>query len=486
MDLLVRGGTVVTASGSRRADVAVEHGRIAAIEPDLGRLARVGARGRRCHRAADPAGRRRRTHPHARGDRRRARSLLPGFGGGRVRRDDHLPVVQQPRAPGSSAAAERSLLTGLREWRASTDADSAIDYGLSLVVSGRMDDPLAELPADDRRRRADLARRSWSSTSGSTIDALFEAMRVMGSRGGMLQVHCEDPVLLEAAVSDALWRGDVLPRYHATTRPSYVEAVATARASAFARMAERPVHVVHLSSAAALRRGSRRARGGRSPGHGRDLPALPRPDRRVLRRPRSGLVRAVRHLATAPVARRSRRPVGRPGRRLARPGRHGPRPRPPRDREGRGRPGRPVQPDQQRRARHRDAPDDPLLARASRAAGLTLERMVDLLVDDAGAPVRARVARAPSRSVATATSSSSTRPRAGRSAPRTCTTRATTPRTRASRSRGAVRDVFVRGRGRHPGRGVRRDARRRPVRRARPDSAADAFRVSGSRAATPY
>ncbi len=28
--------------------------------------------------------------------------------------------------------------------------------------------------------------------------ALFDAMRVMGERGGMLQVHCEDPVLLDA------------------------------------------------------------------------------------------------------------------------------------------------------------------------------------------------------------------------------------------------------------------------------------------------
>jgi dihydropyrimidinase len=82
---------------------------------------------------------------------------------------------------------------------------------------------------------------------------LFDAMRVMGRHGGMLQVHCEDPVLLDAAVDDALQRGDVLPRYHATTRPSYVEAVATARALAFARMAGAPVHVVHLSSADALR-----------------------------------------------------------------------------------------------------------------------------------------------------------------------------------------------------------------------------------------
>ena len=82
--------------------------------------------------------------------------------------------------------------------------------------------------------------------------ALFDAMRLMGERGGMLQVHCEDPVLLDSAVAASLQRGDVLPRYHATSRPPYVEAVATARALAFARATDSPVHVVHLSSAAAL------------------------------------------------------------------------------------------------------------------------------------------------------------------------------------------------------------------------------------------
>src|SRR5215210_2077102 len=35
-DLVVRGGTVVTATGSRRADVAVRGGRIEAVERDLG------------------------------------------------------------------------------------------------------------------------------------------------------------------------------------------------------------------------------------------------------------------------------------------------------------------------------------------------------------------------------------------------------------------------------------------------------------------
>ena len=43
------------------------------------------------------------------------------------------------------------------------------------------------------------------------------------------------------------------PRYHATTRSTEAEAVATHRAMAFARAADAPVHVVHLSCAAAMR-----------------------------------------------------------------------------------------------------------------------------------------------------------------------------------------------------------------------------------------
>ncbi len=152
---------------------------------------------------------------------------------------------------GSSPAAERSLRTGLTEWLAATDGDSAIDYGLSLAVSGHADDPLAELPATIEAGVAtSKAFMVFDFRLGD--QALFDAMRVMGERSGMLQVHCEDPVLLDAGVAAALQRGDTLPRYHATSRPPYVEAVATARALAFARATDSPVHVVHLSSAAAL------------------------------------------------------------------------------------------------------------------------------------------------------------------------------------------------------------------------------------------
>ena len=41
--------------------------------------------------------------------------------------------------------------------------------------------------------------------------------------------------LIDAAIAAALQRGDMAARYHATTRPTWAEGVATARAIAFAR-----------------------------------------------------------------------------------------------------------------------------------------------------------------------------------------------------------------------------------------------------------
>jgi dihydropyrimidinase len=81
---------------------------------------------------------------------------------------------------------------------------------------------------------------------------LLRALSVAGERGGMLEVHCENRTILETLTARHLAAGEVEPRYHASSRPPYVEAEATERAIALARAADAPVYVVHLSSAAAL------------------------------------------------------------------------------------------------------------------------------------------------------------------------------------------------------------------------------------------
>ena len=47
---------------------------------------------------------------------------------------------------GISDEGSRSLLAGRREFQARTEGESVVDYGLSAVITGQQDDPVAELP----------------------------------------------------------------------------------------------------------------------------------------------------------------------------------------------------------------------------------------------------------------------------------------------------------------------------------------------------
>ncbi|HET7026790.1 MAG TPA: dihydropyrimidinase [Candidatus Limnocylindrales bacterium] len=249
-DLVVHGGTVVTAEGSRRADVAVTGGRIEAVHVDLDGLAAnarevVDASGLLVLPGCVDVHTHARVATDAEPDRFFQDSVAAAFGGTTT-----FLAFNNP-GTGSSDAAQRSVMAGIREFRRVTASDAAIDFALSPAILGGMDDAVAELHA-----MVDAGvptAKAFMVFDFRLPDArLYEAMRVLGEAGGMLEVHCEDPVLVDAAVASALQRGNTLPRYHAETRSTDAEAVATQRAMAFARQADAPVHVVHLSSAAAL------------------------------------------------------------------------------------------------------------------------------------------------------------------------------------------------------------------------------------------
>jgi dihydropyrimidinase len=249
-DLLIRGGTVVTAERSFRANIAVRGGVIEAVEPDLAGLAAaadevIDATGLLVLPGVVDVHTHTRVATDAEPDRFFRDSVAAAFGGTTT-----FLAFNNP-GTGSSAAAHRSILAGIDEFRRVTANDAAVDFALSPTILGGMDDPIAELPSMvDAGVPTAKAFMIFDFRLGDR--AIFDAMRVLGERGGMLEVHCEDPVLIDAAVDAALRRGDVSPRYHAATRSPEAEAVATHRAVAFARAADAPVYVVHLSCAAAL------------------------------------------------------------------------------------------------------------------------------------------------------------------------------------------------------------------------------------------
>ena len=247
-DLVVRGGTVVTAERSFEADVAVTDGRISAIGPNLpaetatevvdatGQLVLPGC--------VD-------VHTHTRlptdeePDRFFQDSVAAAFGGTTT-----FLAFNNP-GTGISDQGSRSLMAGLREFQARTQGESAVNFALGAVITGHQDDPIAELP-ELIAAGVPTAKAFMVYDFRLTDERLFAALQVMGRHGGMLQVHCENATVIDALVAEALAHGNVGCRHHALTRPTYAEAEATHRAIALARAADASVYIVHLSCADAL------------------------------------------------------------------------------------------------------------------------------------------------------------------------------------------------------------------------------------------
>ena len=260
------------------------------------------------------------------------------------------------------------------------------------------------------RRASRPRRRSWCSTSGCPTARLFEALRRRSwpataacSRSTARTRSCSMPPSPTASSAVTYHHATTLLRDHRTSRRWRPRALSPSRATGLGA----PVHVVDLSLGAAALDEVRRAKAAGVRATAESCPNYLDLHRRELRRPRSRRRARVRHRAAAPRLRRPRSAVGGPCRWLARPGRHGPRPRPGRRREGRCRPRRAVQRDEQRCTRDRDPARGPVL-RGVATRRITVERMVDLHGHDAGPSVRDGDQKAPSRWAGTPTSCCST------------------------------------------------------------------------------
>ncbi|HET9417672.1 MAG TPA: dihydropyrimidinase [Candidatus Limnocylindria bacterium] len=246
-DLVVTGGTVVRASGSERADVAILGGRIEAIGPG------IVSKGVPTLDATDmlvlPGAVDVHTHvrlPDRRHPRRFTDDLAAAAAGGTT-------TVLSFNNPGTgiSQRGARSLLAGLDEFLERTEGKAPIDYGLCSVVTGQQRHALDELP--ELIGRGVPTFKAFMVYDFAIADAaLPRLLRTAKDHGGMLQLHCEDPSIIDPLVADALARGDIGPRHHALTRPPDAETAATRRAIQLAREAEAPLYIVHLSCEGAL------------------------------------------------------------------------------------------------------------------------------------------------------------------------------------------------------------------------------------------
>ena len=239
-DLVIRGGTVVTAADTVRADVGIRDGRIIAVADRLAGSARVidaagllvmpGGIDSHVH-LAQPSGD---GIVMADGFESGTRAAIAG-GNTTV-----LPFALQPRGAG--------LRASVTEYHKAADGKAHCDYGFHLIISDPSPSVLGqELPA--------LVEDGYTSFKVfMTYDdlvlndrQLLEVFDCARGCGALVMVHCEGYDAIRYMTEKLEAAGKRAPYYHAVSRPSSVEREATHRAISHAELVDVPIMVVHVS-----------------------------------------------------------------------------------------------------------------------------------------------------------------------------------------------------------------------------------------------
>jgi dihydropyrimidinase len=244
-DLVIRGGTVVTASDSARCDVGIRGGKITALAERIsdgertidatGRLVLPGGIDAHCHldqpRAAGLA-----SGGAVMADDFQSGSLSAAFGGTTT----IIPFAVQHRG--------QSLREAVADYHRRAAGKAYIDYAFHLVVS----DPTAtvlgqELPAlvegGCTSLKVYMTYEAMRLSDGQILEVLAAARRL----GALVMVHAENFECLTWLTERLEAAGKTEPRYHAASRPQPIEREATHRAITLSEIAETPILIVHVS-----------------------------------------------------------------------------------------------------------------------------------------------------------------------------------------------------------------------------------------------
>jgi dihydropyrimidinase len=244
-DLVVRGGTVVTASQVMQCDIGVRDGMVAALAADLpagtreidatGRLVLPGGVESHCH-------------------------IEQSSSLGIMTSDDFYSGTVSAAFGGNTtimsfAAQHRgmSLLDVVEDYEARASTKAVIDYSYHPIIS----DPTPELLAEQLPR---LIRRGLTSFKiYTTYDLLklddfqtLDIMSVARREGALMMVHAENSDVIRWMTDRLLAGGHVAPRYHGISHPRMAEGEATARVINLSELIDVPVLFVHVSSRQAL------------------------------------------------------------------------------------------------------------------------------------------------------------------------------------------------------------------------------------------
>ena len=250
MRTLIKGGTVVTATGSSATDVLVDGETVAALlDP-----AHTGALAGAVDQTIDAAG----------------RYVMPGgidvhthlempFGGTHSA-DDFETGTRAAAWGGTTSLIDfavqprgASLRETLDTWHAKAQGKAGIDYGFHMIISDVNEQTLKEMDALVGEGVTSFKMfMAYPGVFYATDGEILQAMQRAAASGAMIMMHAENGIAIDVLVAQALAAGHGDPGWHGRTRPPELEGEATSRAIRLAQVTGAPLYIVHLSAQQAL------------------------------------------------------------------------------------------------------------------------------------------------------------------------------------------------------------------------------------------
>jgi dihydropyrimidinase len=244
-DVVIRNGTIATASDIMQCDVGIKDGKVVALARNL-------ARGK--------------TDIDATG-----KLVLPGGVDSHCHLDQPMPdglEMADDFASGTISAAcggtttvipfaaqakGQSLRTAVEDYHRRAEGKAVIDYAFHMIIS----DPTEHVLKEELPR---LIREGYTSFKiYMTYDdmklndrQILDLLAVARREGAMVMIHAENSDCIAWLTEQLEAAGLTAPKYHAASRPMLVEREATHRAIALSELVDVPILIVHVSGKEAI------------------------------------------------------------------------------------------------------------------------------------------------------------------------------------------------------------------------------------------
>lgn len=242
MELLIKGGTVVTATESFPADVAVDGGKIVAIGRDLAVNAEkvVDATGKLVLPGALDA------HTH----------MAMPFGG-TVSADSYLAGTRAAVCGGVTTIFDypvqhkgETILGLIGSKKEVLEKEACCDYAFHCCITDLNGGEIL----DEMEQAVEEGITSFKcflvyKKEGMMVDDGMLARLLLRAKelGAMINVHAENPDLIDLRTEQYLKEGKTSAWYHYMSRPEFVEAEADKRVVHWASHLNTPVYIVHMA-----------------------------------------------------------------------------------------------------------------------------------------------------------------------------------------------------------------------------------------------